>query len=225
MDATCEERHSLEDLIGLLTGELQRLPITEKIVAINAVRRAIHDVSPFKKEPIDLVVWLPCEQVHANNYNPNTVAPPEMRLLKLSIEEDGYTQPIVTFAEAQSEIVDGFHRSRVGRETPSIRKRCHGHLPVTEIKTERGDRCDRIASTIRHNRARGTHAIVGMSSIVSDLYLGGWDDKNIAKELGMDLEEVTRLKQLTGLQSLFADRQFSKGWEPVQINELQEGEQ
>jgi ParB-like chromosome segregation protein Spo0J len=142
----------------------------------------------------------------ANDYNPNSVAPPEMKLLKLSIEEDGYTQPIVTYFDGEKyTIVDGFHRYRCAKEYFKIPQ-----VPVVVINKNIDER---MASTIRHNRARGTHAIKGMSDIVLSLTSGGWKDSEIAKHLGMDAEEVLRLKQITGLKTAFANHEFSKSWE------------
>jgi len=155
------------------------------------------------------VHWVPAEKVRANDYNPNTVAPPEMRLLRLSIEADGFTQPIVVW-EAEDgcfEVVDGFHRHLVGKDMGLT------HLPVVVVNADRTDRGDRIAATIRHNRARGKHRVDAMSEIVQDLARRNWSDARIAKELGMEPDEVLRLKQITGLAELFADREFSEAWE------------
>lgn len=198
-----------------LAKVIAALPLTERIEALNRARTALHEVSPFKAEPVDLVLWVQGERVIANDYNPNAVAPPEMRLLQHSIEADGYTQPIVAHpVEGGDEVVDGFHRNRVGKEVAAIRERIHGYLPITRIGVDRAGRSDRIASTIRHNRARGTHAVDSMSAVVRMLYLAGWEDAKIQKELGMQADEVLRLKQITGLGALFADRAFSEAWEP-----------
>jgi ParB-like chromosome segregation protein Spo0J len=160
--------------------------------------------------PISKVLWVPTELVQANDYNPNSVAPPEMRLLELSIEQDGYTQPIVTWLRDDGvyEVVDGFHRHRVGKEKLKL-----SHLPVVVINADRQDKSDRIASTIRHNRARGKHAVSAMSDIVQELARRNWSDAKIAKELGMDADEVLRLKQISGLAEMFADQEFSEAWE------------
>jgi ParB-like chromosome segregation protein Spo0J len=138
-----------------------------------------------------------------------------MRLLEHSIREDGYTQPIVTFLEADvpRTVIDGFHRNRVGRETLDIRARLHGYLPVVTANAGREARTDRMAATIRHNRARGRHVVAAMSDIVIELAKRNWDDRRIAKELGMDADEVLRLKQIGGLAELFADRGFSEAWD------------
>jgi ParB-like chromosome segregation protein Spo0J len=193
---------------------LAEVPLEARISAINDLRQALHAISPFKNEPVDCVVWVPLAAVHANDYNPNTVAPPEMRLLAHSIETDGYTQPIVTCRENEKhEIVDGFHRSRAAREIPSIRERVKSYLPVTEIKPDRTGKADRVAATIRHNRARGKHGVEAMSKIVVDLARRNWSDQKIAKELGMEPDEVLRLKQITGLAEMFCDREFSEAWD------------
>lgn len=189
----------------------------EKISALNTLKIALHKVSPFREEPVDCVVWINCEEVLANNYNPNTVAPPEMELLKLSIEEDGYTQPIVAFPEHDAfTVIDGFHRNRVGREYPHIKERLRGYLPITIIKKDREGLDDRMASTIRHNRARGKHGVESMSKIVLELSRRNWSDQKIAKHLGMDADEVLRLKQISGLAEMFAHTEFSEAWD---INE------
>jgi ParB-like chromosome segregation protein Spo0J len=191
-----------------------QLPEDERIEVINQIKIALHEVSPFKSEPVDCVLWGKGEQVEANDYNPNTVAPPEMRLLALSIGEDGYTQPIVTWQnDGHREVVDGFHRNRVGKEDKVIRARVRGYLPVTTINSDRADKGDRIAATIRHNRARGKHQVQGMSDIVLELKRRNWTDAKICKQLGMDPDEVLRLTQIQGLAEMFADREFSEAWE------------
>jgi len=186
---------------------------------LNAIREALHGVSPFKAEPVDFVRWERAERVHGNEWNPNTVAPPEMRLLERSIAADGYTQPIVACPISEEEgepvvVVDGFHRHRVGKESPEVQARIRGYLPVVRLGAERHNRKDLMASTIRHNRARGKHGVAKMTSIVGDMVTLGWNDLKISQELGMDLDEVLRLKQVSGLASLFADREFSEAWEP-----------
>ncbi len=198
-------------------AELADLPEAERIAAINNIRESIHDVSPFREEPVDLVLWVRAEEVGANDYNPNAVAPPEMRLLAHSVGEDGFTQPVVTWMEddGRREVIDGYHRHRVGQESKQVRERVRGYLPVTTVNGDRTKRNDRIASTIRHNRARGKHRVDAMSEIVQELSRRNWSDKRIAKELGMEPDEVLRLKQITGLAELFADRDFSEAWEAV----------
>lgn len=207
----------IEKQIGLLIN----LSEIERINAINKLKLALHEVSPFKNEPVDCVLWVACDTVHANDYNPNSVAPPEMALLHTSIKEDGYTQPIVTMLEDEGtrEVIDGFHRHRVGKEYADIASRIRGYLPVVTINENREDKGDRIASTIRHNRARGKHRVESMSEIVVDLKKRNWSDEKIAKQLGMDADEVLRLSQISGLAEMFTDQEFSQAWEVGEINE------
>ena len=194
--------------------------MSERVAAINDLRRMIHEISPFKDEPVDFVVWKPADLINANDYNPNVVAPPEMELLRRSIESDGYTQPIVAWErEGLYEVVDGFHRHRVGREYPEITERINGYLPLTIINGDREDRGDRIASTIRHNRARGKHKIDGMADIVIELKRRNWSNEKIGRDLGMDPDEVLRLAQITGLAEMFADHDFTEAWEAMGIDE------
>lgn len=201
-------------LLEQLCAEIEALPEGEKIAALNEARKALHEISPFSGEPVDCVLWVPADQVEANDYNPNTVAPPEMRLLELSIGEDGYTQPIVAWGKNDYyEVVDGFHRNRVGKECKTVRERVHGYLPITLINHDREDKGDRIAATIRHNRARGKHQVAAMSDIVLELSRRNWSDAKIGRELGMEPDEVLRLKQITGLAELFSDAEFSQAWE------------
>jgi ParB-like chromosome segregation protein Spo0J len=162
----------------------------------------------FKKHPVSKVIWIEVEKIFSNDYNPNKVAQPEMKLLEVSIQEDGFTQPIVVWeVEDGYEVVDGFHRHLVGKKLGFT------HLPIVIINKDRLDRGDRIASTIRHNRARGKHQIAAMSDIVVELSRRNWSDKRISKELGMDADEILRLKQITGLAELFATEEFSEAWE------------
>ena len=197
-----------------LIAEIAALPEDERIKVLNEVRWQLHAISPFRDEPTDCVLWVRSDTVDPNDYNPNVVAPPEMKLLKRSILEDGYTQPVVTWIEnGQREVVDGFHRKRVGKEDKAVRKRLKGYLPVTTVNEWRTDRGDRIAATIRHNRARGKHTVQGMSEIVVELKRRNWSDARIARELGMDPDEVLRLAQISGLAEMFADEEFSEAWE------------
>lgn len=165
------------------------------------------------KSPVYNVLAVPLEKIRANAYNPNAVAPPEMKLLELSIWEDGYTMPIVCYhlpGEDVYEIVDGYHRYTVMRTSNRIRERENGLLPVVVIAK---DLSNRMASTIRHNRARGTHSVELMSNIVAELTKTGMSDAWIMRHVGMDADEVLRLKQITGIAELFADREFSEAWE------------
>ncbi|MCB9441190.1 MAG: ParB-like nuclease domain-containing protein [Mycolicibacterium sp.] len=205
----------VDDAEKLFT-QLESLPEQERIDTINQLRLALHRHSPMAGEPVDCVLWVDAEQVRGNAYNPNSVAPPEMRLLERSIEADGYTQPIVAWREdpdsVELEVVDGFHRHLVGK-SKAIAKRLHGRLPVTVVNAARTDLPDRMASTIRHNRARGQHSVEGMSTIVLELARRGKTDEWIGQELGMDADEVRRLRQVGGIAEMFADDEFSEAWE------------
>jgi ParB-like chromosome segregation protein Spo0J len=206
----------IDVLVRKLCAAIVELGEEDRIDALNRVRIALHDVSPLRDQPVDLVLWVRAETVRGNEYNPNAVAPPEMRLLTHSVLANGYTMPIVTHEidETSVEVVDGFHRQRVGKEIPEVRERCHGRLPVTRIRADRADAGARIAATIEHNRARGEHQVDRMSEVVRMLYQQGWSEQRIMQELGMEADEVLRLKQMTGLAELFRDRQFSEAWEP-----------
>lgn len=197
------------------------LDLAGRVELLNALRRTLTEYSPFKEEPVDYVEWVSASQVQANSYNPNSVAPPEMELLRLSILADGFTQPIVANAENDHrEVVDGFHRSRVGKECADVASRVHGYLPLVQIKSERGDKSDRMAATIRHNRARGKHQVIAMSEIVLELKRRNWSDEKIGRELGMDPDEVLRLAQITGLVEAFKDREFSQAWEAELVADI-----
>lgn len=201
------------------TSELRELiddlySVDEKIDAINYVRREIHSVSPMKNHPVDFVEWVKSDLVEGNNYNPNKVAPPEMKSLIISIELDGYTMPIVTNPEKDKIIiVDGFHRRESERRSIEISKSTYGRLPVSYIREESSSPENRMASTIRHNRARGKHAIEPMTDIVANFLRAGWTNSEISFFVGMDADEVLRLAQAAGLPELFKNRQFSKSWE------------
>ena len=162
--------------------------------------------------PVYNVKSIPLEKIRANSYNPNAVAPPEMKLLELSIWEDGYTMPIVCYyvkTDDVYEIVDGFHRYTTMLKSDRIRERENGHLPVVVIEK---DESQRMASTIRHNRARGSHSIELMSNIVAELTKAGMSDAWIIRHIGMDKDELLRLKQITGIADLFKDKDFSVAW-------------
>jgi ParB-like chromosome segregation protein Spo0J len=209
--------NAIDDAINAISS----LPLEQKIEALNQVRFKLHQISPFKNEPVDFVRWAKNDLVHSNDYNPNSVAPPEMELLRLSIGFDGYTQPIVSMSDPDGrfEVIDGFHRHRVGKECESIQTRVCGYLPLVQIRETQVDKTNRMASTIRHNRARGKHAVNAMSDIVIELKKRNWSDERIAKELGMDSDEVLRLCQISGLQDVFSDQQFSQAWDSAIVEE------
>lgn len=211
----------IKEAMQTICEKLSRLSDEANIDLQNELKLMLHSVSPMKTEPVDCVLWVKNENVHANDYNPNSVAPPEMELLRVSIESDGYTQPIVTMPDNSAyEVVDGFHRHRVGKECQDINTRVHGRLPIVAINESRMDKGDRIAATIRHNRARGKHKIDSMSEIVLDLRRRNWSDEKISRELGMEPDEVLRLAQITGLAEMFKDQDFSQAWEADTTQDL-----
>ena len=174
------------------------------------------------QSPVYNVMAVPFEKIVPNSYNPNGVAPPEMKLLYDSIKEDGYTMPIVCYYSQKKDlyaIVDGFHRWRVMKEYPDISARAHGMMPVTVIDKPLASR---MASTVRHNRARGSHNVDLMSNIIRDLHELGRSDAWISKHLGMDKDEILRLKQISGLAALFKDVNFGQAWKPIQDSNVTE---
>jgi len=166
----------------------------------------------FPDQPVNTVRWVPLEKVRPNDYNPNAVAKTEMRLLYQSILHDGFTQPIVTVYDKAADeyvIVDGFHRYFVAKNNAVISERTDGMVPVVVI--DKGVN-DRMASTIRHNRARGKHSVAGMSSMVFKMLDNGWKDEAICNELGMEAEELLRLKHITGFSRLFENMEYKRAW-------------
>lgn len=229
------ENKEVSNLVSSLSELIKSMDLDSAVDALNHAREELHKISPFANEPVDFVKWVKNDSVTSNDYNPNKVAPPEMKLLELSILNDGYTQPIVAWSDSDkgmTEVIDGFHRSRVGKESNVIKSRVNGYLPIVDIRTEQSSINDRMASTIRHNRARGKHQVDAMCGIVTELKNRNWRNARIAKELGMDEEEVLRLCQISGLEGLFSDKDFSRSWEAddAQIDwvdftdELEDGE-
>ena len=182
------------------------------IDSINKERKALHEECPIK-QPIDYVMWVPLEKVEPNGYNPNSVATVEMGLLYKSIKKDGYTQPIVTIYDKKKDkyvIVDGFHRYYVCKTKKDIYDRNMGMLPIVVIDKNISER---MAATVRHNRARGEHSIDGMSNLVFKMLDEGMSDADVCNELGMEPEELLKLKHLTGFSKLFANTEYKKAWE------------
>jgi len=182
------------------------------IDSINKERKALHEECPIK-QPIDYVMWVPIEKVEPNGYNPNSVATVEMGLLYKSIKKDGYTQPIVTIYDKKKDkyvIVDGFHRYYVCKTKKDIYDRNMGMLPIVVIDKNISER---MAATVRHNRARGEHSIDGMSNLVFKMLDEGMSDADVCNELGMEPEELLKLKHLTGFSKLFANTEYKKAWE------------
>jgi ParB-like chromosome segregation protein Spo0J len=200
-------KDSIIDLLSQLEGEVL-------IEVINDLRKTIHEYSPFKNEPVDYVKWVPNDTLKPNDWNPNSVAGPEMRLLKLSIQKDGFTMPIVTMENEEGyEIVDGAHRTKSVKGDKDIKLRLHGYAPISIINDTTSSVSDRMSSTIRHNLARGVHGVIPTSDMVADVIRRGWSDEQVMKEFGMQQDEVLRFKHITGLGVIFKDEEYSKSWE------------
>ena len=209
---------TIETIISVLKEYLAKLNDEQKIEALNKIKISLHQISPFKNEPIDCVLWIKRQQIIANDYNPNVMSPTEKRLLETSLVKDGYTQPVVVLPIQQSknkpsqwQVVDGYHRYLLSKKN-SLNKRINGYLPITVLDVESHTMADQMAATIRHNRARGQHQVAAMSDIVRDLSRLGWNDQKIGDELGMSQDEVLRLKQISGLAELFSEHDFSEAW-------------
>tara|TARA_Y100000004_G_scaffold100291_1_gene112408 strand:- start:778 stop:1446 length:669 start_codon:yes stop_codon:yes gene_type:complete len=193
--------------------QINKLEGQARFEAIEKARQALAELSPLHEQPVDRIRWVPVEDVEPNDYNPNSVAKIEMGLLYTSILHDGYTQPVVTIWDEEKQkyvIVDGFHRYFTCRNNPDIRERNMGYLPIVVLDKPINDR---MASTVRHNRARGKHSIDGMSNMVFQMSENGWSEAEICGELGMEAEEVLRLKHITGFSKLFENAEYKKAWE------------
>lgn len=203
-------RQAFKDVIQ---DEINSVDEKHRLEFINELRAFIHDLSPVKEQPVDNVVWLPIEKVQPNDYNPNSVAKIEMGLLYKSIKHDGYTQPVVVIYDAQLKkyvIVDGFHRYFTCKNNPDIYNRNFGTIPCVILKK---DINERMSATVRHNRARGSHSVTGMSNMVFKMLENGWSDEEICNNLGMEAEEMLKLKHLTGFSKLFENQEYQKAWE------------
>jgi ParB-like chromosome segregation protein Spo0J len=197
----------------IVTNEINGVDEKDRLTFINELRELIHELSPVKEQPVDNVVWLPIEKVQPNDYNPNSVAKVEMGLLYKSIKHDGYTQPVVTIYDEKEKkyiIVDGFHRYFTCKNNPDIYNRNFGTIPCVVLKK---DINERMSATVRHNRARGSHSVSGMSNMVFKMLENGWADEEICNNLGMEPEEILKLKHLTGFSKLFEDQEYQKAWE------------
>lgn len=185
----------------------------DKINFINELNHYIFNDLNIIKQPISYVKWIPVEKVEPNDYNPNSVAKIEMGLLYKSIKHDGYTQPVVTIYDSDNDkyvIVDGFHRYYTCKNNKDIYERNKGHLPCVVIQK---DINERMAATVRHNRARGEHSVNGMANMVFEMLQNGWSDEDICNHLGMEPEEILKLKHITGFSKLFQDVEYNKSWE------------
>ena len=213
------------ELAQKLADAIAILPLDEKVEALNQSRKKLHEISPFRFEPIDCVLWVLNDKVIGNDYNPNSVARKEKDLLQDSIREYGFGMPIITapFAgfdgkpttEIPQKVVDGFHRRGTGKDTTDLAKRMHGYLPIANIAGDTSDLAHLMAATVAFNRARGEHSVELMANLVKEMIQLGQTDQEIAKHLGMEAEEVLRLKQMTGLAGLFKGQSYSKAWEAI----------
>ena len=192
---------------------IKELSNGDVIKNIEDIKQLMHEISPLNSQPVNRVKWVPIDEVTPNDYNPNSVAKKEMGLLYTSIKHDGYTQPIVTIRDEEMKmyvIVDGFHRYYTAKTNPDILDRNKGYIPIVVIEK---DINDRMASTVRHNRARGMHSVTGMSSMVFSMIEYGWLDKDICNEIGMSAEELLKLKHITGFSKLFSNVEYNRSWE------------
>lgn len=196
-----------------LTAYLEGVPKESIQEELNALKTALNAFSDKKHNPVDNVIWVNYNMVEANDYNPNAVAKREMKLLYTSIKHDGYTQPIVTIWDEEKGkyvIIDGFHRFASMVYNKDLRELNNSQVPIVVLDK---DINDRMASTIRHNRARGKHSVDGMSNIVLKMLKNGWGDAEICNELGLETEELVRLKYVTGFAKLYENKEFSQAWE------------
>lgn len=204
---------TLSELREAVKTSLSGMGDKERQAAIAAIKGDLSAFSDKRHNPVDNVIWVNYNMVEANDYNPNAVARREMKLLYTSIKHDGYTQPIVTIWDAEKQkyvIVDGFHRYASMVYNKDLRDLNNSEVPIVVLDK---DINDRMASTIRHNRARGKHSVDGMSNIVLKMLKNGWDDAAICNELGLETEELVRLKYVTGFAKLYEGKQFSQAWE------------
>lgn len=203
----------IDECLSNIENILRTLSDKECINTLNDIRLRLHSFSPFQNEPVDCVLWFKSEKLRANSYNPNVMAPVEQRLLYTSLLTEGYTQPLVASKSSRFyTVVDGYHRMQQGKHKSALQSRLKGYLPVVLLNPTNDGEGERRAATVRHNRARGKHSILPMSDLVKELARLGWNDERIATELGMDRDEVLRLKQIGGLAEMFADEAFSEAW-------------
>lgn len=207
------ERDDVAEALRALTSALEKIgDVGERMELIGAVRSSVHALSPNAGQPVDFVRWVPIEKVKPNDYNPNSVAKVEMGLLYRSIWADGYTQPVVTVYDPEHDtyvIVDGFHRYFTALTNADVLQRNNGLLPVVVLEKTMNER---MAATVRHNRARGSHSVDGMANMVYKMLDEGWADADICNELGMEPEELLRLKHITGFSKLFENAEYRKAW-------------
>ncbi|WP_067708960.1 ParB N-terminal domain-containing protein [Erwinia sp. ErVv1] len=202
---------NIEKITFLINKYFANISFEDRIHSLNEIRKTLSQHSPFQHHPIDSVEWVKMSDIELNNYNPNKISPYEFTLLRVSLLRNGYTQPVIVHEENNKYIViDGEHRFRLGMETPELQQSLHGYIPVAKISNVHLQ--DRMAATIRHNRARGLNSVQGMTEIVVSLSNKGWDDEKISSELGMEQDEILRLKQLSGLEELFRNEEYTEAW-------------
>jgi len=204
--------NDVDALVQPILDRLAVLPVDEQVELLNAVRTALHDAGPFPEEPVDLVLWKPGEQIEPNDYNPNIVHRPEMKLLETSMRKH-VTQPVVAGRvgeDGKYVITDGAHRHIVTTTCKPLAQRLHGYVPITVTAAK--TREEQMADTVEHNRARGVHTLDGMTHIVMSMLEAGWTDDKIAKHLGMDADEILRMKQVSGLAGVFARDTYNRAW-------------
>jgi ParB-like chromosome segregation protein Spo0J len=200
----------LEDIRAMIAHELEGKTTEQAVEIINDLRAFIHEFSPMKGEPCDLILWVKVEKVSPNDYNPNSTAGKEMNLLYISIKEDGVTMPIVTIQDGEGyTIVDGFHRYFTCKTMEDLKERMSGYLPITVINKSLEER---IAATVRHNRARGSHSVQGMSNLVFKMLQESVSDDQICNKLGLDATELVKLKHITGYSKLYENTEYGKAW-------------
>lgn len=203
---------NVDDLVRPIIECLVVLPLSEQVELINRVRTALHEAGPFSAEPVDLVLWKRGEDVEPNDYNPNIVHRPEMELLKTSMLKH-VTQPIVTGQVGDGGtfvVTDGEHRYITVTTCKPLSARLHGYVPITV--TAARTREDQMADTVEHNRARGVHSLDGMTNIILSMLSAGWTDDEIAKHLGMDADEILRMKQVSGIAKTFERPAYNRAW-------------
>jgi ParB-like chromosome segregation protein Spo0J len=199
-------------MIQQILKKNEKASFEEKVRIYNEISQQLYDFIGLEHPALN-VQLVPVEEVKGNDYNPNKVPPPEMRLLELSIRKDGLTMPVVVASEKKNAdwiVVDGFHRISVCREVQDIREKLKGYVPVVRLNKNLENR---VASTVRHNMARGSHQVELSAKLVAFLKRNDWSNERIGEELGMEPDEVLRLKQITGLAEAFQDKEFSKSWE------------
>jgi ParB-like chromosome segregation protein Spo0J len=199
-----------EDVKVMIAKELEGKTTEQIVEIINDLRAFIHEFSPMKGEPCDYIRWVKVESVSPNDYNPNLTAGKEMNLLYISIKEDGVTMPVVTIQDGDGfTIVDGFHRYFTCKTMEDLKKRMSGYLPITVINKSLEER---MAATVRHNRARGSHSVQGMSNLVFKMLQEGVSDDQICNKLGLDPTELVKLKHITGYSKLYENAEYGKAW-------------